>query len=171
MARSPTKRPSNASDLPASAELAGVANTNVINDKRAEELLLSGERSGVLDDYFGAAQHDELRRLARQLEQRGRTRSGDRVLILPGIMGSKIGYSNGIFGDLVRRGLARTARTVGDSMIRFHVIGSDQSPAFCTSCFRVEQRRAANLFPDWVKENGDQIPTFPLCRNYTPLAA
>jgi len=44
-----------------------------------------------LEDYFGAAQYAELKQLAREASARG-VRGGDRVLILPGIMGSKLGY-------------------------------------------------------------------------------
>ena len=55
-----------------------------------ESSLLSGEHSGPLEDFFGAAQYAELRQLAQ--EAAVSVRRGDRVIILPGIMGSKLGY-------------------------------------------------------------------------------
>ena len=62
-----------------------------MKDSVVEAALRSGEHSGMLEDYFGPAQYAELKQLAQDAAQRG-TRGGDRVFILPGIMGSKLGY-------------------------------------------------------------------------------
>src|SRR5262245_35123137 len=66
-----------------------------LKDHEVENALAIGEHSGLLEDYFGPAQYAELRSLAQEAAVRGK-RGGDRVLILPGIMGSKLGY-DGIF--------------------------------------------------------------------------
>lgn len=63
-----------------------------------EMALETGESAGLLQDYFGPAQYDELRNLAREAGSRS-VRGGDRVLILPGIMGSKLGYGTFPLGD------------------------------------------------------------------------
>lgn len=60
-------------------------------DEMVEQSLLTEESAGLLDDYFGPAQYAELRALARIAATRS-VRGGARVLILPGIMGSKLGY-------------------------------------------------------------------------------
>src|SRR4051794_11726811 len=57
-----------------------------VKDGEVEKALRSGEHSGLLEDYFGAAQYAELKRLSSEAASRG-VRGGDRVLILPGIMG------------------------------------------------------------------------------------
>ncbi|MCP5107016.1 MAG: hypothetical protein GY950_26765, partial [bacterium] len=61
-----------------------------LNDKDVEKYLVSGEHSGVLEDYFGEETYRELRKLAQEASARS-VRGGPRVLIIPGIMGSKIG--------------------------------------------------------------------------------
>jgi len=61
-----------------------------LNDQVVEKYLASGEHSGMLEDYFGEKAYRELRRLARESSSRS-VRGGPRVLIFPGIMGSKIG--------------------------------------------------------------------------------
>ncbi|AMB47606.1 hypothetical protein Y590_21885 [Methylobacterium sp. AMS5] len=55
-----------------------------------ERALVTGEEAGVLEDHFGERGYAELRQLAREAASRP-TRGGTRVLILPGIMGSKLG--------------------------------------------------------------------------------
>jgi pimeloyl-ACP methyl ester carboxylesterase len=62
-----------------------------MSDEEIERSLLTGENSGALEDYFGLAQYEEVRRLAQSAARRS-VRGGDRILILPGIMGSKLGY-------------------------------------------------------------------------------
>ena len=52
----------------------------------------------MLEDYFGPASYAELRQLAQEAAVRGK-RGGDRVLILPGIMGSKLGYHGSLLFD------------------------------------------------------------------------
>jgi hypothetical protein len=69
-----------------------------LKDDAVQDALRSGENSGLLEDYFGAPQYAELKRLSQEASLRG-VRGGERVLILPGIMGSKLGYSSSsIFG-------------------------------------------------------------------------
>jgi pimeloyl-ACP methyl ester carboxylesterase len=65
-------------------------------DEDVEALLQSGERNGALEDYFGPEQYEELRGLAQQAATRS-VRGGERVFILPGIMGSRIGRK----GDVI----------------------------------------------------------------------
>ena len=69
-----------------------------LKDHEVEEGLATGEHSGLLEDYFGSAQYSELRNLAQEAAVRGK-RGGDRVLILPGIMGSKLGYRGSLLFD------------------------------------------------------------------------
>jgi hypothetical protein len=57
-------------------------------------LLASREPHEGLVDYFGVKLHAELVRLARAT-QRPRARPGRRVYLLPGIMGSQIGFARG----------------------------------------------------------------------------
>jgi CHAT domain-containing protein len=84
-------------------------------DNEVEVALQTGAHAGLLEDYFGAAQYAELRELARAAEVGGK-RGGPRVLILPGIMGSKIGVrrKGRLFDDVywldpldIRRGRLR----------------------------------------------------------------
>lgn len=62
-----------------------------MTDADIERSLLTGENAGALEDYFGPAQYGEVRALAQQAATRS-ARGGDRVIIVPGIMGSKLGY-------------------------------------------------------------------------------
>lgn len=55
-----------------------------------ERALLTGESRGLLEDYFGAENYGQLRDLSRDASTRS-VRGGQRVLILPGIMGSTLG--------------------------------------------------------------------------------
>src|SRR4051812_35539415 len=71
-----------------------------LKDGFVEQALSSGEQAGLLEDYFGAAQYAELKKLSQEAALR-RSRAGERVLILPGIMGSKLGYDGiGRFDDV-----------------------------------------------------------------------
>ena len=72
-----------------------------LRDDAVEMALQTGEYDGLLQDYFGPAEYEELRQLARESAARA-TRGGPKVLILPGIMGSKIGIPNriGFFDDV-----------------------------------------------------------------------
>ncbi|HYZ61936.1 MAG TPA: alpha/beta hydrolase, partial [Acetobacteraceae bacterium] len=65
-----------------------------------ERALRTGDQLGPLEDLFGPAALDELRRLARDAEAAS-VRGGDRVLILPGIMGSKLGRVRPILDDVI----------------------------------------------------------------------
>ncbi|MGR9237102.1 CHAT domain-containing protein (plasmid) [Rhizobium leguminosarum] len=63
--------------------------------------MVTGEESGQLEDYFGEREYEELRQLSREAASRS-TRGGPRVLILPGIMGSKLGFDDDeIWLDLI----------------------------------------------------------------------
>jgi hypothetical protein len=60
--------------------------------EEAEHLLATGEHERDLIAYFGAEEHAELARLAREAQRRRKRRpSGDRVYVLPGVMGSQLG--------------------------------------------------------------------------------
>jgi pimeloyl-ACP methyl ester carboxylesterase len=59
-------------------------------DQEVLEALVNGHHARSLREYFGAAAHLRLSTLAAAARRAGRPR-GTRVLILPGIMGSKIG--------------------------------------------------------------------------------
>ena len=59
-------------------------------DDVVERALRTGEHQGLLEDYFGPENYAELRSCSREVAARG-VRGGPKVLILPGIMGSKIG--------------------------------------------------------------------------------
>ncbi len=73
-----------------------------IHDAEAERLLVSGEKRGLLEEYFGEAQYAELAALARESARRSIVRGRKRVLILPGIMGSKLGTKRKLwFDDLI----------------------------------------------------------------------
>lgn len=72
-----------------------------LRDEQVEIALQTGEHAGLLEDYFGRDEYEELRQLARQAAARS-VRGGPRVLILPGIMGSKLGRERaGWFDDVV----------------------------------------------------------------------
>ena len=73
-----------------------------LQDSVVESALTTGELSPLLEEYFGAPQYAELRQLARDASTRT-MRGGPRVLILPGIMGSKIGKDSKIplFDDVL----------------------------------------------------------------------
>ena len=58
-------------------------------------LLASPTRNEGLLDYFGAELHSELVELARTTTRRKRAAPGRRVYVLPGIMGSQLGFIRG----------------------------------------------------------------------------
>jgi pimeloyl-ACP methyl ester carboxylesterase len=69
-----------------------------IQDYEVEKALLSGAHADILEQYFGETEYDQLRQLAHDAQRRD-VRGGPRVLILPGIMGSKLGHPGKIFND------------------------------------------------------------------------
>lgn len=71
-----------------------------LDNEAIEQALSSGEYQGLLIDYFGEAEYEELFTLARSAQARG-TRGGTRVLVLPGIMGSKLGRKRALFDDVI----------------------------------------------------------------------
>src|SRR5688500_11935029 len=106
--RNPTNVPNAEPPEPAAvvvpdAEGAGGGNSSYqLKDEVVESALQTGEFGGLLEDYFGAEEYVELRQLAREAAARS-TRGGPVVLILPGIMGSKLGRKSKfpLFDDVV----------------------------------------------------------------------
>ena len=71
---------------------------NDLSDQEIEEALVTGDHVGLLSDYFGENDYRELSDLAKEAARRQR-RGGPRVLILPGIMGSKLGFKRSLWFD------------------------------------------------------------------------
>ena len=71
-----------------------------LRDDVVEEALISGEYRDLLETYFGEEVYEDLRSLATRARTE-RTRGGPRVLVLPGIMGSKLGLAGRIFDDTI----------------------------------------------------------------------
>lgn len=72
------------------------ASAYTLRDEQVEQALQTGQHAGLLEDYFGEEQYRELRELSREAAVTAR-RGGPRVLILPGIMGSKLGEPRTLF--------------------------------------------------------------------------
>lgn len=68
-----------------------------LRDDVVERALVTGEFARELEELFGPSEYSELRQLAVEAQKRGR-RGGRKVLILPGIMGSKLGVSTKLLG-------------------------------------------------------------------------
>jgi pimeloyl-ACP methyl ester carboxylesterase len=68
------------------------------SDAELERWLATGEHHSELVDYFGPEEVRELEALARE-GMRSRTRGGPTVLVLPGIMGSKLGKERKLLPD------------------------------------------------------------------------
>lgn len=71
-----------------------------LQDDRVEAALITGDYRDLLEDYFGEDVYEELQTLATR-SRRMQVRGGPRVLLLPGIMGSKLGKSRIIFDDTI----------------------------------------------------------------------
>lgn len=71
-----------------------------LKDQWVEQALISGEYRDQLEQYFGEEVYQELSSLAKRASTE-RTRGGPRVLLLPGIMGSKLGTQGLIFDDTI----------------------------------------------------------------------
>ncbi len=84
--RKPRRRQNHASDSDLKRSHTGFE----LSNDAVETALLTGELAGPLEDYFGTENYQELRQLQREAASRS-MRGGPRVLILPGIMGSKLG--------------------------------------------------------------------------------
>jgi hypothetical protein len=69
-----------------------------LKDELIEEALVTGEHRELLETYFGEEAYEDLQALATRA-QSARARGGPRVLILPGIMGSKLGKPGVLFDD------------------------------------------------------------------------
>ena len=65
-----------------------------LENEDIELALRTGDEAGALEDYFGREDYEELRQLAQQASAK-RSAAGPRVLILPGITGSKLGIRKG----------------------------------------------------------------------------
>lgn len=61
-----------------------------LDDQAVIRALRTGQYRGLLQDLFGPDAYDELVSLVRDAERR-QTRGGEKVLVVPGIMGSKLG--------------------------------------------------------------------------------
>ncbi len=73
----------------------------VLSNSEIEEALQTGAHADLLTNYFGEATYAELTQLAQTTLHRGKRGSPNvqRVLLLPGIMGSKLGFPDGgLFG-------------------------------------------------------------------------
>src|SRR5437773_5033469 len=71
-----------------------------MQDEALEQALLSNDHAALIESYFGEKEYQELQDLARQASSRS-LRGGPRVLILPGIMGSKLGKPGLLFDDVL----------------------------------------------------------------------
>src|SRR5688572_24358493 len=88
--RKRTRRPAKATVAAAAAAPAHAHSEFELSNEHIEASLRTGEHSGLLEDYFGPDEYAQLRQLSRDASTRT-VRGGPKVLILPGIMGSKIG--------------------------------------------------------------------------------
>ena len=96
-----------------------------LTSENVEAALFSNEQTHLLEEYFGEEQLQELRELAAQAQSRN-TRGGPRVLVLPGIMGSKLGIPGRLFNntiwvdlvDIVRGNLKMLSLQGGDARVK-----------------------------------------------------
>lgn len=108
MAQKPKTRPKSRSQSsrsrtttdPSSRKDRERASGYALQDHRVEEALITGDYRDLLEDYFGEEYYEELRALATRA-RRMQVRGGPRVLLLPGIMGSKLGTRGIIFDDTI----------------------------------------------------------------------
>ncbi len=70
------------------------------SDDQIESFLRSGQHEQMLEDHFGEELYHQLSELARQSRLSSR-RAGQRVLVLPGILGSKLGTKGKIFNNTI----------------------------------------------------------------------
>ena len=89
-----------ASSTTVEAPVTGSKSGYRLDNDAVEQALSSGEYQGLLIDYFGETEYEELTTLARSAQARS-TRGGERVLVLPGIMGSKLGHKRALFDDVL----------------------------------------------------------------------
>ncbi|MCG8583395.1 MAG: hypothetical protein MI757_01620, partial [Pirellulales bacterium] len=71
-----------------------------LSDQELEDALISGQHRNLLEIYLGEQQYAELQSLAARSRARS-VRGGPRVLVLPGIMGSKLGTRGRIRNDTI----------------------------------------------------------------------
>jgi len=71
-----------------------------LKDAEIEQALVTGDHVPELEAYFGELLYEELSKLATTAQARAR-RGGPRVLILPGIMGSKLGVPGRFLDDVI----------------------------------------------------------------------
>ena len=84
-------------DAPSEAPTASGFN---MQDVVLEQALCTGKYASLLKDYFGEGEYQQLVQLAKDAETRA-VRGGPRVLLLPGIMGSKLGVEGRVFDDVL----------------------------------------------------------------------
>lgn len=72
-----------------------------LDDKAVVLALKSGQYRGLLQDLFGPESYEELVLLVREVERR-QARGGEKVFVVPGIMGSKLGVPRfaGLLNDV-----------------------------------------------------------------------
>jgi CHAT domain-containing protein/pimeloyl-ACP methyl ester carboxylesterase len=102
MAKPRRRTPRKRSAPPAPASSQGNNTAFELSDAEVERALQTGAYAGLLEDYFGPEQYAELRQLKRDAAARS-VRGGPKILLLPGIMGSKIGRDRKLnpFDDIV----------------------------------------------------------------------
>lgn len=72
-----------------------------MRDADVESALLTGSRTGRLEEYFGDELYRELRQLAVDANRASVRGGGARVLIVPGITGSKLGAPGTLLDDVI----------------------------------------------------------------------
>jgi pimeloyl-ACP methyl ester carboxylesterase len=98
---SPTTRLRRASVVPDGENSSAAPRSGFrLQDGEVEQLLSTGQDEPLLREYFGDREYEQLVELARETRTRS-TRGGERVLILPGIMGTKIGRHRAILDDVL----------------------------------------------------------------------
>jgi pimeloyl-ACP methyl ester carboxylesterase len=70
------------------------------HDEDVERMLSTGEEAALLRDYFGDREYEELVELASQARRKN-VRGGERVLLVPGLMGSKLGRRRTFLDDVL----------------------------------------------------------------------
>src|SRR5688572_794066 len=101
-----------------------------LSNEHIEASLRTGENAGLLEDYFGPEEYTQLRQLSRDASART-VRGGPKVMILPGLMGSKIGrpgrislFDDVYWFDPIDVGAGRlTELALGGAASRFQALG------------------------------------------------
>lgn len=83
------------------AAAAATASAYRLSDAEIEHALRAGTHQPVLEEYFGPRELAELQQLAREAAATRALRGAPPVLILPGIMGSKLGIRHALLDDVI----------------------------------------------------------------------